>query len=92
MEFIGNRTECALLMMLRAWGVSYEALRQRHKADVFRVYDFSSERKMASAILRTPGGGLRLYNKARACSLLAHRYCVWAPPACMVGNMRVPQY
>ena len=64
MEFVGNRTECALLMMLRGWGVSYEALRQRHRADVLRVYDFSSERKMASAILRTPQG-LRLHNKAR---------------------------
>ena len=26
--FVGNRTDCALLMLLRAWGVSYEALRE----------------------------------------------------------------
>lgn len=26
--FVGNRTECALLMLLRSWGVSYEALRE----------------------------------------------------------------
>lgn len=29
-ELVGNRTECALLLLLRAWGVDYRALRQRH--------------------------------------------------------------
>lgn len=27
-DFVGNRTDCALLMLLRAWGVRYEALRE----------------------------------------------------------------
>lgn len=27
-DFVGNRTDCALLMLLRSWGVSYEALRE----------------------------------------------------------------
>lgn len=27
-EFVGNRTECALLMMVRAWGLSYSELRE----------------------------------------------------------------
>ena len=61
-EFMGNRTECALLMLLRAWGVRYEAIRSKHKAHIFQVYNFSSERKMASVLLRH-GDGLRLYNK-----------------------------
>lgn len=62
MEFAGNRTECALLMLLRGWGIKYDAIRAEHKHDMFQVYNFSSERKMASVILRTPTG-LRLFNK-----------------------------
>ena len=27
---MGNRTECALLMMLRGWGEDYAALRELH--------------------------------------------------------------
>ena len=61
-EFMGNRTECALLMLLRGWGLRYEAVRNEHKAQIFQVYNFSSERKMASVLLRQ-GNGLRLYNK-----------------------------
>ncbi len=61
-EFMGNRTECALLMLLRGWGLRYEAVRNEHKAHIFQVYNFSSERKMASVLLRH-GDGLRLYNK-----------------------------
>ena len=68
-EFVGNRTECALLVLLRGWGVSYEVLRTRHAGDVEQLYAFSSERKMASVLMRTPAG-FCLYNKARAC---AHR-------------------
>ena len=62
-EFMGNRTECALLMLLRGWGLRYEAVRNEHKAHIFQVYNFSSERKMASVLLRH-GDGLRLYNKS----------------------------
>lgn len=65
-EFMGNRTECALLMLLRAWGLRYEAVRNEHRAEVFQVYNFSSERKMGSVLLRQgDGGALRLYNKVR---------------------------
>lgn len=66
MEFAGNRTECALLMLLRGWGVAYDAIRAENRDNIFRIYNFSSERKMASAIVRTPDGGLRLYNKVRS--------------------------
>ncbi|CAK0781476.1 hypothetical protein CVIRNUC_005383 [Coccomyxa viridis] len=72
-EFMGNRTECALLMLLRGWGLRYEAVRTEHKAHIFQVYNFSSERKMASVLLRH-GDGLRLYNKGAAEIVL--RRCV----------------
>ena len=68
-EFVGNRTECALLMMLRGWGVGYEALRKEHRVNVLKVFAFTSERKMASVVARTgPRGGLRLYNKVWPCA------------------------
>ena len=34
-DFVGNRTDCALLMLLRSWGASYEDMREvrsRHRA------------------------------------------------------------
>ena len=75
-EFMGNRTECALLMLLRGWGVRYEATRSEHKAAIFQVYNFSSERKMASVLLRH-GDRLRLYNKVR------HTHSAHIPPQCL---------
>lgn len=61
-EFVGNRTECALLMLLREWGFGYKAIRDAHHSDTARIYGFTSERKMASMLLRTANGP-RLFNK-----------------------------
>ncbi len=72
-EFAGNRTECALLMLLRGWGIKYDAIRAEHKSNIFHVYNFTSERKMASMIVRTPEG-LRLYNKVTYPSLALHEH------------------
>ena len=72
-EFVGNRTECALLMMLRGWGPKsdYRALRAAHAPRVLREYDFSSLRKMASVLVAPLGktdasAGARLYVKGAA--------------------------
>lgn len=62
-EFVGNRTECALLVLLKNWGFSYKAIRDQQHSAVARVYGFTSERKMASA-LYAHQSGYRLYNKA----------------------------
>lgn len=63
-EFVGNRTECALLVLLRKLGKDYNQIRKETPAD--RIYGFSSEKKMASALLRLPDGGFRLFNKGAA--------------------------
>ena len=65
-DCVGNRTECALLLMARAWGQSYTQLRQAHAPELLELYGFSSERKMASCLMRGPAG-MRLYNKV-SCS------------------------
>jgi Ca2+-transporting ATPase len=65
-DFVGNRTECALLLMLqKEWGQDYKAMRDMNHADTVEVYGFSSERKMASVLVRR-NGALRLYNKGAA--------------------------
>ncbi|KAK9829300.1 hypothetical protein WJX72_005021 [[Myrmecia] bisecta] len=64
-DFVGNRTECALLMMLRAWGVGYDGLRKEGNDRLVKMYGFSSEKKMASCLVRT-ADGFRLYNKGAA--------------------------
>ncbi|KAL4450031.1 hypothetical protein ABPG77_010700 [Micractinium sp. CCAP 211/92] len=64
-EFVGNRTECALLVMVRNWGQDYAALRDLNHEQTVEVYGFSSERKMASVLVRR-GNVLRLYNKGAA--------------------------
>jgi Ca2+-transporting ATPase len=68
--FVGSRTECALLLMAtRDWGGDYRARRELAADRIAEVYGFTSERKMASVLVRrdaADGGGLRLYNKGAA--------------------------
>ncbi len=35
--FVGNRTECALLLMLQQWGIDYQAVRDKEKAHLHQV-------------------------------------------------------
>lgn len=63
--FVGNRTECALLMMIRSWGIRYTDVRDEHHDNVVQVFGFTSDRKMASILLKTKSG-YRLYNKGAA--------------------------
>lgn len=64
-DLVGNRTEGALLILLKTWGRSYKAVRSDLREDIVQVYGFSSARKMASVMLRHLDG-MRLYNKGAA--------------------------
>ena len=79
--FVGNRTECALLMLLRTWDADYTVIREKYASMVEKVWDFDSAKKMASVLVRTPDG-YRLYNKARtpiaSCSFF-HDLCMHDP-------------
>lgn len=48
--FVGNRTECALLVLMNyTWGVrQYDDVRREYEEAVEHVWAFSSERKMVS--------------------------------------------
>ncbi|KAI9321217.1 PMCA-type calcium-translocating P-type ATPase [Dichotomocladium elegans] len=50
-EFIGSKTECALLQWSKRLGSDYEAL--RHDAKVAKVYPFASKRKTMTTIIET---------------------------------------
>lgn len=65
--FVGNRTECALLLMVKSWGKSYRDTRDIEHPNVKEVYGFTSERKMASVLVaNSDGKSFRLYNKGAA--------------------------
>lgn len=36
-EFVGNRTECALLMLGRKWGADYKTVRDLHQPNIAHV-------------------------------------------------------
>ncbi|PNH10333.1 Calcium-transporting ATPase PAT1 [Tetrabaena socialis] len=66
LEFVGNRTECALLLMMdRDLGGSYKQYREQYEKNMAKRYGFSSTKKMASILMRE-SGKLRLYNKGAA--------------------------
>jgi Ca2+-transporting ATPase len=35
--FVGSSTECALLLLLKAWGIDYKEVRTKHEADIVQV-------------------------------------------------------
>jgi len=72
---IGNRTEGALLLLLRDWGVDAAALRE--STPVVAIGGFTAQRKMSSAAIAEPGGGrCRLHVKGAAEIVL--RRCIAA--------------
>ena len=53
-SFIGNPTECALLVAARKAGWDYT--KKREEAEIVHIFPFSSQKKDMSTILRTPEG------------------------------------
>mmetsp|Transcript_25715 Transcript_25715/g.72045 ORF Transcript_25715/g.72045 Transcript_25715/m.72045 type:complete len:982 (-) Transcript_25715:61-3006(-) len=58
--FVGNKTECALLVFSVHCGFDYEEIRKN--TEVAKIYAFSSARKKMSAVLPT-ASGFRMYCK-----------------------------
>ena len=66
--FIGNPTECSLLAAAHKAGVDYQQLRK--KADIIRVFPFSSQNKDMSTIVNEDGR-LMLYTKGNPEKILS---------------------
>ena len=60
-KFIGNKTECALLVFSNQCGFNYEEIRKA--TELTKVFAFSSARKKMSCVVPSPGGGFRLFCK-----------------------------
>ena len=67
-SFIGNPTECSLLVAAQKAGVDYQKL--RHEADIVRVFPFSSQNKDMSTIVRENGKTI-LYTKGNPEKILS---------------------
>ncbi len=67
-SFIGNPTECALLVAARRAGRDYQE--ERRRADVVHVYPFSSQNKDMSTVVREADGYV-LYTKGNPEKLLS---------------------
>ena len=67
-SFIGNPTECSLLVAAQKAGVDYQ--KRRHDADVIRVFPFSSQNKDMSTIVREDGKTI-LYTKGNPEKILS---------------------
>ena len=67
-SFIGNPTECSLLVAAQKAGTDYQKL--RHDADIVRVFPFSSQNKDMSTIVRENGKTV-LYTKGNPEKILS---------------------
>lgn len=67
-SFIGNPTECSLLVAAQKAGMDYQ--KRRHDADVVRVFPFSSQNKDMSTIVREDGKTI-LYTKGNPEKILS---------------------
>lgn len=45
-DFVGNRTECALLMLIKNWGCDYASVREEYDASLFKVGRVCRVRKL----------------------------------------------
>ncbi|XP_021394471.1 plasma membrane calcium-transporting ATPase 4 isoform X2 [Lonchura striata] len=61
---VGNKTECALLGFVLDLKQDYQAVRNEVPEEkLYKVYTFNSVRKSMSTVLRSGGGGFRMYSK-----------------------------
>jgi magnesium-transporting ATPase (P-type) len=68
---IGNKTEGALINMIRAWGYDYDEMKAKNfnqKTD--RIFSFNSDKKRSSAVIVRADGTVRVYCKGAAETLL----------------------
>ena len=61
---IGNKTEGALLAMVKEWGVDFDQLKLKvFKPDVDKLFPFNSGKKRSTAVINRPNGSVRIYCK-----------------------------
>eukprot|EP00698_Gefionella_okellyi_P009109 TRINITY_DN228_c0_g1_i1.p1 TRINITY_DN228_c0_g1~~TRINITY_DN228_c0_g1_i1.p1 ORF type:complete len:1015 (-),score=272.16 TRINITY_DN228_c0_g1_i1:297-3341(-) len=62
LKIVGSKTEGALLLLTRHFGINYETIRKQLKERLYKMWTFNADRKRMSVIIRN-GGGFRLFCK-----------------------------
>lgn len=63
-QIIGNKTEGALVMMIRSWGFDYEQVKEtKYNQDIDRIYNFNSAKKRSTAVVHQADGTVRIFCK-----------------------------
>lgn len=62
---IGNKTEGALIMMIKSWGFDYEEVRNAMYSEERddKVFSFNSAKKRSTAVVHLSDGGVRIFVK-----------------------------
>jgi magnesium-transporting ATPase (P-type) len=62
---IGNKTEGALILMIKQWGMDYEELNKSiyHEDKGDKVFAFNSAKKRSTCVIHRPDGSVRLFCK-----------------------------
>eukprot|EP01111_Echinosteliopsis_oligospora_P001389 TRINITY_DN1211_c0_g1_i1.p1 TRINITY_DN1211_c0_g1~~TRINITY_DN1211_c0_g1_i1.p1 ORF type:complete len:1070 (+),score=352.31 TRINITY_DN1211_c0_g1_i1:121-3330(+) len=68
-DFVGSKTECALLKLARTFKYEYAPIRER--LPIHTLYPFSSEKKRMSTIVKLGPGQFRLFTKGASEIVLA---------------------
>lgn len=61
-DFVGSKTECALLKLSQMFGYDYHPIRTKYEP-YFKLYPFSSARKSMSTVVKLDNGAYRIYTK-----------------------------
>lgn len=63
-SIIGNKTEGALIMMIKGWGFDYEEFKNNNFKEGFdKIFAFNSAKKRSTAVVHRSDGSVRLYCK-----------------------------
>ena len=63
-KIIGNKTEGALIIMAKSWGVEYEAVeKEKYKEGRDKVFAFNSAKKRSTAVVQMQDGTVRVFVK-----------------------------
>eukprot|EP01041_Mallomonas_annulata_P004761 gene4761-9467_t len=83
---IGNKTEGALLCMVRSWGIDFENVKSTVYNEINdKIFGFNSSKKRSTVVLHRPDGSVRVYVKGATEWVL----CDCTHVLCVDGTKRV---
>jgi len=73
-DFVGDKTECALLQMIESLGYNYVQLRSELKKDLVTMYPFTAAKKRASVVYKVENGAKLCVAVKGASEIVLQRY------------------